>query len=68
MRARLEVHKQRRARRAVGLAGATLVEGDELVFECRIEAARGPIGKGKATAHVGDQLVARGTLTFAVER
>jgi len=42
--------------------------GDELVFECRIEVARGPIGKGKATAHVGDQLAARGTLTFAVER
>jgi 3-hydroxyacyl-[acyl-carrier-protein] dehydratase len=42
--------------------------GDELVFECRIEAARGPIGKGKATAHVGDELAARGTLTFAVER
>jgi hypothetical protein len=29
---------------------------------------RGPIGKGKATARVGDQLAARGTLTFAVER
>ncbi|MDX6490955.1 MAG: hypothetical protein QOD43_1200, partial [Gaiellaceae bacterium] len=41
---------------------------DELVFECRIEAVRGPIGKGKATAHVGDELAARGTLTFAVER
>jgi 3-hydroxyacyl-[acyl-carrier-protein] dehydratase len=42
--------------------------GDELVFECRLEAVRGPVGKGKATAHVGDDLAARGTLTFAVER
>ena len=29
---------------------------------------RGPIGRGKATAHVGGELAARGTLTFAVER
>jgi 3-hydroxyacyl-[acyl-carrier-protein] dehydratase len=42
--------------------------GEELVFVCRIEAARGPIGKGRVTAHVGDELAARGTLTFAVER
>ena len=42
--------------------------GDELVYECRLETVRGPIGKGKATAHVGDQLAARGTLTFAVEQ
>src|SRR3954464_13281844 len=42
--------------------------GDELVYECRLETVRGPIGKGKATARVGDQLAARGTLTFAVER
>jgi 3-hydroxyacyl-[acyl-carrier-protein] dehydratase len=42
--------------------------GDELVFECRLEAVRGPVGKGKATARVGDDLAARGTLTFAVER
>jgi 3-hydroxyacyl-[acyl-carrier-protein] dehydratase len=42
--------------------------GDELVFECRIDTMRGPIGKGKATAHVGEELAARGTLTFAVER
>ena len=45
-----------------------VVPGDELVFECRIDTVRGPIGKGKATAHVGDELAARGTLTFAVER
>jgi 3-hydroxyacyl-[acyl-carrier-protein] dehydratase len=42
--------------------------GDELIYECRLEVVRGPIGKGKATAHVGDRLAARGTLTFAVER
>ena len=42
--------------------------GDELVYECILEAVRGPVGKGKATARVGDKLAARGTLTFAVER
>ena len=42
--------------------------GDELELECTLEAVRGPIGKGKATARVGGQLAARGTLTFAVER
>jgi hypothetical protein len=33
-----------------------------------VETVRGPIGGGRATAHVGDDLAARGTLTFAVER
>jgi 3-hydroxyacyl-[acyl-carrier-protein] dehydratase len=42
--------------------------GDELVLECVIDTVRGPIGKGKATAHVDGKLAARGTLTFAVER
>ena len=42
--------------------------GDELVFECTLEAVRGPVGKGKATAKVDGQLAARGTLTFAVEK
>jgi 3-hydroxyacyl-[acyl-carrier-protein] dehydratase len=42
--------------------------GDELELECRLEAVRGPVGRGKATARVGDDLAARGTLTFAVER
>ena len=42
--------------------------GDELRLECDLETVRGPIGKGKATAHVGEELAARGTLTFAVER
>ena len=42
--------------------------GDTLVLTCEIDQVRGPIGRGKATAHVGEQLAARGTLTFAVER
>jgi 3-hydroxyacyl-[acyl-carrier-protein] dehydratase len=42
--------------------------GDTLTLTCEIDALRGPIGRGKATAHVGDELAARGTLTFAVER
>ncbi len=42
--------------------------GDELTLTCEIDVVRGPIGRGKATAHVGDELAARGTLTFAVEQ
>jgi 3-hydroxyacyl-[acyl-carrier-protein] dehydratase len=42
--------------------------GDMLTLTCEIAELRGPIGRGKATAHVGDVLAARGTLTFAVER
>jgi 3-hydroxyacyl-[acyl-carrier-protein] dehydratase len=42
--------------------------GDVLTLACEIDTVRGPIGRGKATAHVGDDLAARGTLTFAVER
>ena len=42
--------------------------GDTLTLVCEIGTVRGPIGRGKATAHVGDELAARGTLTFAVER
>ena len=42
--------------------------GDELTLRCEIDTVRGPIGRGKATAHVGDELAARGTLMFAVER
>ena len=40
--------------------------GDELTLECTLEAMRGPIGRGKARATVGDELAVRGTLTFAV--
>jgi 3-hydroxyacyl-[acyl-carrier-protein] dehydratase len=39
--------------------------GDELTLECSLEAARGPIGKGRAVARVGDELAVRGMLTFA---
>jgi 3-hydroxyacyl-[acyl-carrier-protein] dehydratase len=42
--------------------------GDTLTLTCEIDTVRGPIGRGKATAHVGDTLAARGTLTFAVEQ
>ena len=42
--------------------------GDELLYECTLEAVRGPVGRGKARATVGGQLAVRGTLTFAVER
>jgi 3-hydroxyacyl-[acyl-carrier-protein] dehydratase len=39
--------------------------GDELTLVCELEAARGPIGKGRVRAHVGEELAVRGTLTFA---
>ncbi len=42
--------------------------GDVLTLTCEIDTVRGPIGRGKATAHVGEELAARATLTFAVER
>jgi 3-hydroxyacyl-[acyl-carrier-protein] dehydratase len=42
--------------------------GDVLTLACEIDTIRGPIGRGRATAHVGEELAARGTLTFAVER
>ena len=42
--------------------------GDVLTLTCEIDTIRGPIGRGKAQAHVGDTLAARGTLTFAVEQ
>ena len=42
--------------------------GDVLTLTCEIDQVRGPIGRGKATAHVGGELAARATLTFAVER
>ena len=45
-----------------------VVPGDVLTLTCEIDQLRGPIGRGKATARVGDELAARGTLTFAVER
>lgn len=40
--------------------------GDEVELICELERLRGPIGRGKATATVGVELAARGTLTFAL--
>ena len=45
-----------------------VVPGEVLTLTCELDALRGPIGRGKATAYVGDELAARATLTFAVER
>jgi 3-hydroxyacyl-[acyl-carrier-protein] dehydratase len=42
--------------------------GDELELRCELERVRGPIGRGRAEARVDEELAARGTLTFAVER
>jgi 3-hydroxyacyl-[acyl-carrier-protein] dehydratase len=42
--------------------------GDVLTLRCEVDRVRGSIGRGKARATVGDELAARGTLTFAVER
>ena len=42
--------------------------GDELELRCELQRVRGAIGRGKASARVGGELAARGTLTFAVER
>jgi 3-hydroxyacyl-[acyl-carrier-protein] dehydratase len=42
--------------------------GETLTLTCEIDRLRGPIGRGKAEAHVDGELAARGTLTFAVER
>ena len=41
--------------------------GDELTLSCEIESVRGPIGRGRAIARVGDELAVRGTLTFAAQ-
>ena len=41
--------------------------GDELTLTCDVEAVRGPIGKGRVEARVGNELAVRGTLTFAAQ-
>jgi 3-hydroxyacyl-[acyl-carrier-protein] dehydratase len=41
--------------------------GDELTLSCEVEAVRGPVGKGRVEARVGDELAVRGTLTFAAQ-
>ena len=45
-----------------------VVPGEVLTLTCELDQLRGPIGRGRATAYVGDELAARATLTFAVER
>ena len=45
-----------------------VVPGEVLTLTCEIDQLRGPIGRGRATAYVGDELAARATLIFAVER
>ena len=40
--------------------------GDVLDLSCEVEAARGPVGRGKVRASVAGELAVRGTLTFAV--
>lgn len=39
--------------------------GEDLTLTCDLEAARGPVGRGRAVARVGEELAVRGTLTFA---
>jgi 3-hydroxyacyl-[acyl-carrier-protein] dehydratase len=39
--------------------------GDELTLTCELVTMRGPVGRGRATARVGNELAVRGTLTFA---
>src|ERR671931_102645 len=41
--------------------------GDELTLSCEIESVRGPVGRGRAVARVGDELAVRGTLMFAAQ-
>jgi 3-hydroxyacyl-[acyl-carrier-protein] dehydratase len=41
--------------------------GDELILTCEIEGARRRIGRGHATATVGDELAVRGLLTFVAQ-
>ena len=40
--------------------------GDVLTLECEIVQVRGPIGKGKGTARVGDEVAVQTALTFFV--
>ena len=40
--------------------------GDTLVMEVEMVRLKGPVGKGRATARVGDRVVAEGTMMFAL--
>ena len=44
-----------------------VVPGDTLLLECRLERIRGSIGYGTATAKVGEEVVAKANLTFALD-
>jgi 3-hydroxyacyl-[acyl-carrier-protein] dehydratase len=41
--------------------------GDELILTCEVEGGRRRIGRGRATATVGDELAVRGLLTFVAQ-
>ncbi len=41
--------------------------GDQLSLEVEIIRIKGPIGKGKAIARVGDELACEAEITFAVK-
>ncbi len=43
-----------------------VVPGDSLRLEVTVDRVRGPVGKGSAVATVAGEVVAEGTLTFAV--
>lgn len=45
-----------------------VVPGDTLTLELEVIARRGPVGKGKATARVGNKVAAECDLTFALTR
>jgi 3-hydroxyacyl-[acyl-carrier-protein] dehydratase len=44
-----------------------VLPGDQLRLEIEITKLKGPVGKGQATASVGDKVVAQGQLMFAVK-
>ena len=41
--------------------------GETLTLACDIYSVRGPVGKGKVEAHVGDELAVRGSVVFAAQ-
>ena len=43
-----------------------VIPGDVLRLRCELTSRRGPIGYGKATAYVGDEVAASGELSFVV--
>lgn len=45
-----------------------VVPGDQLRIEVELTKLKGPIGKSEARALVGDQVVAEGSLMFAIEK